>query len=298
MANYITRDKNLMEERIFGDYSFPFEIFYNILSIFEHGYVEPHWHFELEFTIVQYGEMKYQVNDKLYELSAGQGVFSNSKCIHTARPYPDRDCHFYSIVFNPILISSHENSKLNNYIDKVVDSDGLQSLLLCPSVEWQKQVLDIMSRISSIYLNKKEGFDLMIKGKLCEFWTIFYNGVCSNLSDNKLNDRINIQLIKSILTFIHENFNEKITLEDIARSANLSKSECCRLFKKVMRRSPVSYLIDYRIQKSIPLLLSKEYSITQISQMVGFSNSSYFSEIFKQVMADTPTNYLRAHNSH
>ncbi|MHC1771940.1 MAG: helix-turn-helix domain-containing protein [Flexilinea sp.] len=295
MANFIIRNENLMEERVFGDYSFPLEIFYNILSIFEHGFVDPHWHSELEFTIVQNGEMEYQINDKIFELKAGQGVFSNSKCLHTARPYPDRDCIFYSVVFNPILISSHENSTLNHYIDELVDSNELSSLLISPEVDWQKKLLEILSAISSIYLKKETGYDLIIKGKLCEFWSIFYNGTLPLIRNRKLFEAKNIQQMKRMLAFIQNNFAEKLTLENIAESANVSKSECCRLFKKVMKQAPVSYLIDYRIQKSIPLLLAKEFSITQIAELVGFGNSSYFSEMFHRVIHCSPSDYQKKH---
>ena len=86
MANYVLRNDNLMENRVFGDYSFPLEVFYNTLSKMVHGFVDPHWHQELELTIVQNGEMEYQVNDKIFSLKQGKGVFSNSKYIHTARP--------------------------------------------------------------------------------------------------------------------------------------------------------------------------------------------------------------------
>ena len=295
MANFIIRNENLMEERVFGDYSFPLEIFYNILSVFEHGFVDPHWHSELELTIVQNGEMEYQVNDKIYELKAGSGVFVNSKSLHTARPYPDRDCVFYSIVFNPILISSHENSKLNHYIDELTDSNDFPSFLICPEVDWQNSLLEILEKISQIYQKHEIGYDLTIKGKLCEFWSIFYNGTFPFLQNRKLFEAKNIQQMKRMLAFIQDNYTEKLTLEDIAESANVSKSECCRLFKKVMKQSPVGYLIDYRIQKSIPLILSKKFTITQISEKVGFGNSCYFSEMFRRVIHCSPSDYQKKH---
>ena len=101
--------------------------------------------------------------------------------------------------------------------------------------------------------------------------------------------------MKKILAFIQDNYAQKITLTDIADAAHVSKSECCRLFKKVMKQTPVSYLIDYRIQKSIPLLLTKSLNITQIAESVGFGNSSYFSEMFRRVLHCSPSDYQRTH---
>lgn len=297
MANFVLRNDNLMENRVFGDYSFPLEIFYNTLSKMVHGFVDPHWHQELEFTIVQNGEMEYQVNDKIFSLKSGKGVFSNSKCIHTARPYIDRDCNFYSIVFNPILVKSHENSYLNHYVDEIVDSTNVQYVELNPEIGWQNAVLDLADQISSLYIERDHGFDLRIKGKLLELWAHFYEGVQLILKENEFSRTKNIQLIKNMITFIQDNFSERITLEDIAKAANISKSECCRIFKSIMKESPFTYLINYRIQKSIPLLLSNSLSISQVAQMVGFTHASYYAEVFRRVMNISPSCYRKIENS-
>lgn len=293
MANYVLRNDNLMENRVFGDYSFPLEVFYNTLSKMVHGFVDPHWHQELELTIVQYGEMEYQVNDKIFSLKQGKGVFSNSKCIHTARPYPDRDCIFYSIVFNPILIMSHENSSLNHYIDEVVDSANVQYVEFDSENEWQREILNLSDEISLLFLERKQGYDFRIKGKLFELWYYLYEGVQPLLKENDLPGTKNIQMIKHMLAFIQDNFTEKLTLGAIAESANISKSECCRLFKAIMKESPFTYLNNYRIQKSIPLLLSNTFSISQIAQMVGFTHASYYAEVFRRTTNFSPSGYKK-----
>lgn len=294
MANFVLRNDNLMENRVFGDYSFPLEIFYNTLSKMVHGFVDPHWHQELELTIVQNGEMEYQVNDKIFSLKSGKGVFSNSKCIHTARPYADRDCNFYSIVFNPILVKSHENSFLNHYVDEIVDSMNLQYVELNMEIEWQGKVLSLADQISSLFIEKKYGYDLRIKGKLLELWACLHEGVQPLLKENELSRTKNIQLIKNMLTFIQDNFSKRITLDEIAESANISKSECCRIFKAIMKESPFTYLINYRIQKSIPLLLSNTLSISQVAHMVGFTHASYYAEVFRRIVHISPSCYRKS----
>ena len=77
----------------------------------------------------------------------------------------------------------------------------------------------------------------------------------------------------------------------MAEACHTSKSNFCRIFKDALHKSPVEYLIYYRIQKSLPLLAEGKWQITQISEDVGFSGSSYYSEMFRKYMGCSPSEY-------
>ena len=61
-----------------------------------------------------------------------------------------------------------------------------------------------------------------------------------------------MERLRVILSYLHENYGEKITLEDVAKQVGLCKSECCRFFRRQMRQSLFEYLLDYRIGRSCP----------------------------------------------
>src|SRR5699024_4923618 len=86
------------------------------------------------------------------------------------------------------------------------------------------------------------------------------------------------QRVKDILEYIHQHYQEKINLQTLAEIANLSKSEANRLFKKHVGRTPFTYILDYRLERSINLLTGTRSSITDISFECGFSSVSYFIE--------------------
>ena len=98
-----------------------------------------------------------------------------------------------------------------------------------------------------------------------------------------------------ILMYIQEHYAEKITLADIAATANICQSECCRFFKKHMNESLFDYLLSFRIEKSLPLLVDQQLSITEISNLCGFSSSSYYTKVFREHMGCTPTAYQAGH---
>ena len=93
--------------------------------------------------------------------------------------------------------------------------------------------------------------------------------------------------------YIQRNYKNKITLKEIASSGNVCRSNCCEIFQSTLNKSPISYLIEYRINKSIKLLNNTSYTITEIALKCGFNSSSYFTEIFHKHLGCTPSQYRK-----
>ena len=99
--------------------------------------------------------------------------------------------------------------------------------------------------------------------------------------------------MKTILGFIHENYDKKITLTDIADSVHICKSECCRFFKKHMNESLFDYLLRYRVEQSIPYLRDEEYSITDAAFNSGFTDTGYYSRVFRKCTGVSPRKFRK-----
>lgn len=97
--------------------------------------------------------------------------------------------------------------------------------------------------------------------------------------------------MKQMLNWIHLHYSERILLEDIAQAGQLSRSECCRYFKQVLKKSPMNYVTDYRIQRSLILLQQPESTVTNVAYQVGFNSTSYFIDKFRKLMNMTPLAY-------
>ena len=288
----IQTDKNQKELKAHGTYEFPVLVSHEKLSNYERNSFLWHWHKELEWTYVQDGEIQYQINDQIYHLQKGQGILCNSNMPHTGKPLQDGDCSYVSITFHPRLLEGPANSFLaEKYAAPIVENPAVQCFLLDEKYPRQKEILSHLSKIDQLYLSEEEDYDFQIYLLLMECWRF----VCSHVNSaaHAQNFGKNIQRIKQILTYIHENFREKITLEDIAAQVNICPSECCRFFKKHMHESLFDYLLNYRIEQSLVLLEKNEYSITEISGLCGFSSPSYFTKVFREKMRYTPREYQR-----
>lgn len=78
-----------------------------------------------------------------------------------------------------------------------------------------------------------------------------------------------------MISYIHAHYMEKITLEQISAAGNVGKTTCTSIFKNHTNSTPVTFLIEYRLQKSLELLQNTDLSITEICYETGFSNASY-----------------------
>ena len=90
-------------------------------------------------------------------------------------------------------------------------------------------------------------------------------------------------------------YSEEISLDELARSAGVSKSECLRCFKLSMQSTPYQYLTEYRLLKASGLLVNTELSMGEISNSVGFNSQSHFGKMFHRKTNLSPLNYRKAH---
>lgn len=98
-----------------------------------------------------------------------------------------------------------------------------------------------------------------------------------------------------IFNYLIDNFRDNISLEEIARVANLSPTAFCRYFKKVTRKTFVDVLTEFRIKHACQLLSSTEKSVKEICFDSGFGNVSYFNKEFKKALGQSPLQYRNSY---
>lgn len=115
---------------------------------------------------------------------------------------------------------------------------------------------------------------------------------------NKLFENPNIYLqctyhpeIQQAVATIMNNYQTPLTIEAVANDLYISPSYLMFLFKKETGKTFNTYLTEYRVQKAIELIKTDTYKIYEICKMVGYSDSNYFSQIFKKITGKTPKNY-------
>lgn len=283
---------NLEDISIEKMYSFPFEVSFSEIRKLSKGYVKLHWHDELQISIVTKGCVEFIVGEKSYVLKNGQAIFINTQRIHMAKSVGEEDGIYHSINFDAKLLKMYPGSIIEQkYIEPVLTADNLNSIEFYGDAQWEKDILKHIADIINADAIKEKGYELKIYISLLNFWLLLVLNEKDIFSKKTEVKPINEQRVKDVLSFIHNNYNNKITLQDIADSVFVSKGECCRFFKKSLKMSPYDYLINYRINASMKLLKRTNSSILDIAENVGFNNVSHYIQIFKKKTGLTPHEY-------
>ena len=96
---------------------------------------------------------------------------------------------------------------------------------------------------------------------------------------------------KRVLEFVHLNYMHRLTLDMVAQHVFLNKTYISQMFTKYLGVSFVAYLECIRIGKGLELLADTEFSVAEIANKIGYSNSSYFTKVFKKRTGMAPLEY-------
>ena len=286
--------KNQKEEKEHGSYAFPVNISLEKIEAYEHGSFLWHWHPEIELTWVMSGKIEYHVNEMTYHLKQGDILFGNSSTLHAGYMEDNQECSYLSITFHPRFLYGYENSILQmKYVNFITSNDLWASLLLTENDDFYVEMFERIQQIYALSQDSPEDYELQLHILLLQIWQKLYQHF-SSLPEPPTNSSLHIDRLRTIITYIEEHYNQELSLDEIASTINICKSECCRFFKKHMDMTIFDYILLLRIQKSLPLLRAGE-NITKVSGMVGFASPSYYSAIFKKYMKCTPREYKKGY---
>ncbi|MGN0384330.1 MAG: helix-turn-helix domain-containing protein [Lachnospiraceae bacterium] len=243
-----------------------------------------HWHDEVEFLYVESGSIRYQLNGRIVRMRAGEGIFVNSRQLHLI--VTDHvDCELYCLIFHPMILEAMSN-KIGRYISDIITNTPY--IMLKTGVDWQKEIL---LGLKDIYdCRHKTGAELITMMHLYHIWAKLVQNVPSDSSGQERTGK-NLAILKKIITYIQQNYREKINLEVLCAVGNVGKTKCSTLFAEYINMTPIEYVQYYRIEKSMELLERTDLNITEIAYESGFSESSYFTETFRRMKGVSPTKY-------
>ena len=275
-----------------GNEQFPFLVSYQKLSEYESGSFMWHWHPEIEITYVQKGTMCYKVNHMVYHLKEGDIVFNNSGALHSGTMENQKDCAYIPVTFDSRLIYGFFQSTVNSkYVDPVIQDSMLPAICIDQSEPWHKPFREYLLRIIDLDEKKPDFYELDITICLQSMWRLLLEHITYEPQASRENS-LEYDRIKKILSYIEENYQNKITLNDIAGHIHLCESECTRLFKRHMNTTLFTFLQEYRIERSLEDLC-KGKTISAAAEKAGFSDSNYYSKVFAKVKGCSPREYRK-----
>lgn len=235
------------------------------------------------FYYIAEGFGKLSIESEIIEVNAGDLIIINSNIGHTL--YLDK-----SISNIKLLGFGIESVSVAGLLEDEVKSINYFH------IENRDKSLKFEEYFEDIYTEYK-GNDIFAKS--------LANAIASTLVINLLrkyrtsitvkhDKKVNRQ-IDYIKSYIDSNYNEDIKLEDLSSMAYMNKFHLISEFKQSYRITPIEYLILKRVEVAKNLLISTNHTMEEISAIVGFNSQSYFNQVFKKKVGQTPSQFRRKH---
>ncbi len=252
------------------------------------GFQVMHWHEDLQFIYVLDGEIEIKTLDTSVQVNKGSGIFINKNVIHLVEKASP--CHYNSFIFPDYFLKFYFSSPGAAFVECIVGKDELPICCFPKEMNWCKSILSALSRLADLEIRKTEFYAYEVLCLLSALWL----EVCRNIQvPNGNTDTAIGTRMQKFLQYISEHYGEDISLDKLAGSANVSKSECLRCFRASMQTTPYKYLTEYRLSKAAELLKNSDEPIGNISDSVGFRQISHFGKCFKEKTGFSPRDYRK-----
>lgn len=284
--------KTLTAENFFADRLLPVSLFYT------HSSEAVHWHNHefSEICIVFEGHGIYETDFSVSEISAGDVLVLPAGGIH--RFHNEVGIEQFNILFQfeklPVPsreISCHPGFSVLFRINPqyCIKNRYYPHFKLC-----REDLLRVKNILSDAYQAQKmhkSGFVLSVYGAFLQVIPILLENYAKSNSDT--NTPVIPARLSEALDYLQNNFRNPISINELARRHGMNVSGFIRHFKEATGRSPLSYLLNLRLEEARQLLQEDTLSITEIAFQVGFEDSNYFSRIFRRKNGLSPREFRR-----
>lgn len=275
-----------------GTETFPMTVNHDDLWSFEGKNVPIHWHNDLEINLIREGEAVFQVYQKSYRVRTGEGFLLNRNVPHSCSSPGNEHVRYSTILVRPDFLYGDFGSDVERKcFQPFLQNSAIPCIYLTGFDENGKEILQKLNQVEEAFDRKRFCYELKIKGLLCEAFAMILYGHRQELTKFVPANLQELERLEKMLNYLNMHFTEVISLQDLADQMHLSREVCCRLFKKMTGKTITGYLEEYRVNKSFSLVQSGQYSMTQITEMVGFSNPSRFASAFRKRFGCNPGEY-------
>lgn len=241
------------------------------------------FHEEIEIKYCYEGCFNMLIDAEVYTVRAGDVVVVNPYEIHKNIDIVGSNAKYYMI-----------NVDLDAVSDIKIDVDLRKELIVGKKkfkniIRGDERLPSIIKCMAEETREKREYYQLAERGLLEQLTAILlrdhinYNVVSG--TDGKIKQK---QTIIPALTYIHNEYANKITVEALAEACCMSVSNFARTFKAVMHLTPIQYVLAYRINIAEMLLFNTSKSCEEIAEICGFEDPAYFNKCYKKMRGDAP----------
>ncbi|MBO4505417.1 MAG: helix-turn-helix transcriptional regulator [Lachnospiraceae bacterium] len=254
-----------------------------------------HFHncFEIGLCESDGGFMKF--GEGMRAFNAGDITLVGSNVVHTTYSSPGTASKWtYIFVDLEELLAPY--FPLNLFLDPVtLNSISRSYYSILPGYE-HPELRMLLNEVVKEMQEKKENYQYSVRGLFVSFLvhlTELYKSIEAPSSKEPSPARDKQLVIAPALDYIHNNYMQDFTIDDLAHVCEMSPTHFRRMFQSIMGTNPLDYLNNYRITKASMLLRSTEIPVLEISEEVGFRSVSSFNRHFADITGTSPLKWRK-----
>lgn len=277
---------SLYENKKRGTFDFPIELYY-VDSASPRYQMPLHWHLEYELILVMEGSFALSLDGAAYPMAPGDCAWVGDGIVHGGTP---QNCVYECVVFDlgtllhstPVCAKSAE--------DFLAEGSGCTGVFPRGSVQAQ-----LADRLFEAMEKEGPGYEWTTIGLM---WQMMGSLLAQRPRQPAFSQsREKTVRLKNVLTYIRDNYDSPVTLDELAKVAGMNPKYFCRAFAQMTGRTPIDYLNYYRVEQAGEQLLLTQRPVTEIALSCGFNDMSYFSRMFARHKGASPKRYRNKNSS-
>ena len=231
-----------------------------------------------ELIYIDHGQLSINVEGRNYELKKYDLMVIYPGQFYSMHTDQNTTCSYLTIAF-----------MMNN---------DLEGTLMNMVFHTQKDVYQTLSRFMKViqnrnYLNTELAM-IFLKEVLIFLYQSERRESLEVAATSNMQEHYENSLLNEILVYIHNNVYSAFTVEDLCNKFDISRSSLQALFRDNLNMTPKQYISDIKLNQAKVLIREHKRTISEISDLLGFTSIHYFSRKFKNYFGMTPTEFARS----
>lgn len=278
----------LKENKPHGTKDDPFST-YHIENAGRSFQIPVHWHDEFEIIYVRSGFLTVSISGESYIGKTGEAFVVSPGNLHLMGSQTGT-VDYYTFLFPLKYISFRTDDMLD---EKLLEPLNSGHLMICPRVK--DTAKELCEQLIEIYMAKKDESEskiaTQVRTKIILLQFILEMWERGFVIENDKSGRNTIE--KEMISYIQQNFMEKISLKEFSEQFHLSEKYISRYFKEHFHITLSQYITHLRLEHAKQLLQDTDIPVTEIAMQSGYQNVSYFIRSFKKTYGVSPLKYRK-----
>jgi AraC-like DNA-binding protein len=251
----------------------------------EEFFLSPHYHNAFEWIRVMKGTMEFEISGERVVVDQEETLFVNAGQPHIYKGSSGRDVSVRLLIARTDAVRAEF---LDSQLEQMIADTGFKSVVIRPVSELFSSDMDA---IIDLAYHRPQAYEYQVVSGYMKMLRQIYRIYQHTNPNDTFSRDTDLDSIREMMAYIGENYQDQITVDQIAAAGNMSRSKCTRMFRQYLQESPIEHVQKFRLERSRQLLKNTDLPISEIAMRCGFNQQSYFNRLFVRTFGMTPKEF-------